>query len=97
MLEDIGCAIIMPLGSPIGLDQSIKSFYNIQTFHLMTTPKTYPSCKNLTLTAYISPFITPFSTINIIINQNTLVIRIVNKQYPTILCCTFPTQYEYKS
>tara|TARA_E500000178_G_scaffold355245_1_gene427173 strand:+ start:16303 stop:16566 length:264 start_codon:yes stop_codon:yes gene_type:complete len=30
MLEDIGCAIIMPLGSPIGLDQSIKSFYNIQ-------------------------------------------------------------------
>lgn len=29
-LEDIGCAAVMPLGSPIGSGQGLKNYYNIQ-------------------------------------------------------------------
>ena len=29
-LEEIGCATVMPLGSPIGSGQGLKNLYNIQ-------------------------------------------------------------------
>jgi len=29
-LENLGCATVMPLGSPIGSGQGIKNFYNIE-------------------------------------------------------------------